>query len=55
MKLGRIIPAALVLAAVAFPGAAGDRSSGPLVGSHTAAFDTQDITGPHKGKTLCYV
>ena len=48
--------AALTLAAAAFvvPAIAGDKS-GPEVGAHVTAFDVEDITGPNKGKTLCYV
>ena len=35
---------------------AGDRlKSGPQAGERTTAFDVQDVTGPSKGKTLCYV
>ncbi len=29
--------------------------SGPDTGSKVSAFDVQDVTGPNKGKTLCYV
>jgi hypothetical protein len=29
--------------------------SGPQPGDRTGAFDVQDVTGPNKGKTLCYV
>jgi hypothetical protein len=54
MKFRGFAPA-VVLLAVALPGAAADRSSGPSVGSSATAFETQDITGPNKGKTLCYV
>jgi hypothetical protein len=28
--------------------------SGVAVGDFAAPFDVQDITGPNKGKTLCY-
>ncbi len=53
MRLGR---AGLALAAaVAFlvPALAAD--SGPKVGWGVQKFEVQDITGPHKGQTLCYV
>ncbi|MEO6807738.1 MAG: hypothetical protein ABI353_01315 [Isosphaeraceae bacterium] len=29
-------------------------TSGLQVGENASAFDVQDITGPNKGKTLCY-
>jgi hypothetical protein len=28
--------------------------SGQAVGDHVSPFDVEDITGPNKGKTLCY-
>jgi hypothetical protein len=52
MRLG--LRAAVVVAAFALPAHAGDKS-GPAVGSTVSAFDVHDITGPNKGKTLCYV
>lgn len=47
-----------LLAAVALAGAAvaGEAlKSGPQPGQKTSAFDVEDVTGPNKGKTLCYV
>jgi hypothetical protein len=29
--------------------------SGPQVGERVGPFDVLDVTGPNKGKTLCYV
>lgn len=29
--------------------------SGPQPGDTPSAFDVEDVTGPNKGKTLCYV
>jgi hypothetical protein len=50
--LGALLGAvALVGAAVAGEGL----KSGPQPGDRTSAFDVQDVTGPNKGKTLCYV
>ena len=48
--------AAAALLVVASASFAGDRlKSGPQPGGSTSAFDVQDVTGPSKGKTLCYV
>lgn len=44
-----------VLALVAGLGAAEALKSGLQPGDKTSAFDTRDITGPNKGKSLCYV
>lgn len=33
---------------------AADLQSGVQVGDFAAPFDVKDITGPNKGKTLCY-
>ncbi len=35
-------------------GFAADLQSGVQVGDFAAPFDVKDITGPNKGKTLCY-
>ena len=36
-------------------GLAGDAvKSGPNLGESVNPFDVEDITGPNKGKTLCY-
>ena len=46
--------ATFVLAAAAF--AEQDApTSGVPVGGKTAAFQVQDVTGPAKGKQLCYI
>src|SRR5260221_12373855 len=42
----------LTLAGVTF--AAEERKSGLPVGEQVPAFNVRDITGPSKGKTLCY-
>ena len=52
MRLRNLVAAAIVVTAA--PAFAQERS-GPKVGATVAAFDVQDITGPNKGKTLCYV
>lgn len=52
----RLVRAGLALAALAaflVPAFAAD--SGPKVGWSVQKFEVQDVTGPHKGKTLCYV
>lgn len=55
MRFGKqLLVAALALPALVAPAVAQDRS-GPKVGSGISAFDVHDVTGPNKGKTLCYV
>jgi hypothetical protein len=51
-KLGLTIATMAMIAASAF---AADVKSGLQVGESTSAFDVVDITGPNKGKQLCYV
>jgi len=50
------LPALLVAATVvvATAPAGDDLQSGVQVGDFAAPFDVKDITGPNKGKTLCY-
>jgi hypothetical protein len=56
-----LLRAALVLVAAglgawgAAAGAEEKPTSGPAVGSDTATFAVQDVTGPAKGKQLCYI
>lgn len=50
MKLGLALAAASVMAVSAF--AAVD--SGLKPGTPTTAFDVVDVSGPNKGKQLCY-
>ena len=50
-----VLAAVLALPAFVAPAVAGDRTSGPKVGEGVSAFDVHDVTGPNKGKTLCYV
>ena len=52
LKFGLAIAALGMVAAAAF---AADVKSGLQVGEGTSAFDVVDITGPNKGKQLCYV
>jgi hypothetical protein len=47
--------AAIVLAASAAAIAEERLRSGPQPGARTEAFDVRDLTGPNRGKTLCYV
>jgi hypothetical protein len=55
MRFGKSVVAALAVSALVAPAVlAGDRS-GPKVGSSIQAFHVDDITGPNKGKSLCYV
>jgi hypothetical protein len=45
-----------IAAAVAVCGlaVAAELQSGLQVGDHAGAFNVKDITGPNKGKSLCY-
>ncbi len=51
MKLRTAVLSTALLAAL--PVLAGD--SGPKAGWTVQKFEVQDVTGPNKGKTLCYV
>jgi hypothetical protein len=46
--------AAILCAALGVAVAADEIKSGLQVGESTEAFNVRDITGPNKGKTLCY-
>jgi hypothetical protein len=48
------LPAVVVSACLVGTAVAGDLKSGLQVGEFATPFDVQDITGPNKGKTLCY-
>jgi hypothetical protein len=45
---------AVAALAIVSPAAADDKV-GPAVGDAAPTFDVEDVTGPNKGKTLCYV
>lgn len=50
-----ILAVSFALAATLFaPAFAGD-PVGPPIGEAAPTFDVDDITGPNKGKALCYV
>ncbi len=53
--LGASLALAVVLAAAAAATAGDALRSGPQVGEKCGLFDVKDVTGPHKGKQLCYV
>lgn len=53
MKIRSAFALAAALA-LALPARADD-PSGPPVGDGAPTFDVDDVTGPHKGETLCYV
>ncbi len=46
---------ALLPVACVAPVLADEVTSGPKEGAHVSAFHVHDITGPNKGKALCYV
>ena len=48
--------AAVVLGTVVFAAEEGSKpNSGLPVGGRTRPFTVQDVTGPYKGKQLCYI
>ncbi len=50
-----MIPAmGLMVACAASVGFAGDLESGPQKGEAAKFFQVKDVTGPRKGKSLCY-
>ncbi|NQT53047.1 hypothetical protein HQ576_13400 [bacterium] len=52
-----LLGAALMLASVSLGTALGGEAveSGPAVGSGTSPFTVQAVTGPEKGRSLCYI
>ena len=50
----RSLVALALVGALAASTSGGDKS-GPPVGEQAPTFDVEDLTGPNKGKTLCYV
>ncbi len=54
----RVIVGAVVLGLAllgARVAACADDQVGPAIGESAGTFDVVDVTGPNKGKTLCYV
>jgi len=49
-----LAPAVLLCAAIGVAWAADGPKSGLQVGESATPFNVRDITGPNKGKTLCY-
>ncbi len=45
---------ALAVLAISSVAVAGEVESGLQVGESTKAFNVKDVTGPNKGKSLCY-
>jgi hypothetical protein len=55
LRLARGVPAVVVSILMVGASLAGDAvKSGLEVGEGVAPFDVEDITGPNKGRTLCY-
>jgi hypothetical protein len=48
------MPSIALAVAVAGVAIAADLQSGLQVGDSAGAFNVKDITGPNKGKSLCY-
>lgn len=54
-RYANAIPALVVsIAAVGISMAGDPVKSGLSLGDFASPFDVQDVTGPNKGKTLCY-
>jgi hypothetical protein len=50
-----MIPAiGLMVACAASAGIAADIKSGPQIGAPAKYFEVKDVTGPRKGKSICY-
>jgi hypothetical protein len=49
-----IVPTITIALAIAGAVVAGELKSGLQVGDSAGAFNVKDITGPNKGKSLCY-
>ena len=54
MRMLVAISAALLVTSIGMVSAAADLESGLKVGEAAGAFNVRDVTGPAKGKTLCY-
>jgi hypothetical protein len=55
MKLGLAIAALAVLAGSAFAADAKKLESGRKPGEGMSVFDVVDVSGPNKGRQLCYI
>lgn len=55
MALGALVLATALSAPALFAGQEKAVVSGFQVGERTPAFDVVDVSGPNKGKQLCYV
>ena len=49
-----LVPTIVAFAAFAGAAVAADLQSGLQVGEAAGVFNVKDITGPNKGKSLCY-
>ena len=57
MRLKFAMAASAMVVSIVMMGTAraGDElKSGPSMGENVSPFDIEDVTGPNKGKTLCY-
>jgi hypothetical protein len=55
MALGAFLLATALVVPALIAGPEKDVTSGFQVGERTPPFDVVDVTGPNKGKQLCYV
>lgn len=55
MALGALILSATLATPLLFADAEKSMASGFQVGERTPPFDVVDVSGPNKGKQLCYV
>lgn len=54
-RWGMPIASALALGVLGVSALAGTLASGLQSGEHMSPFDVTDVSGPNKGRTLCYV
>ena len=54
MKRVTVLSLAVLVASVGAAAFAADFKSGLQVGGFATAYNVKDITGPNKGKALCY-
>jgi|HubBroStandDraft_1064217.scaffolds.fasta_scaffold2468829_1 hypothetical protein len=55
MKLRKAMLSVALLPALLGPAIADEAKSGPKAGFTVSKFEVQDVTGPNKPNTLCYV
>jgi len=54
MRIALVPTAAMLAAMIVAPATAAELESGLQIGEKAGAFNVKDVTGPSKGKKLCY-